>query len=682
MDLAESILNELVTLQRKNEELLRIVSRLEHESDVIIRQFEDKILELNKDLKKALDQSVKSEKRYELLSREKEREKESFEKDKKELEEDYSGKIQDLKTTINQNTDLIREKDAQIQTLTGQVEDLKSYASLKAEEYSSEIKNLVSLHESEITKYKIKIDDLHLEYQETVSRIKEDVARKEQELRALAGDLKNRISNEKKVQEERGREKAEYDARIAEFQVLLDKTKEDYLKLQSRSNEEAQEYKEKIQDLVTELEGLEKEKSVKESELIQKLEHFEAEIRSLQERSAIDQKSIGDLTDENNNLVKLTEELHADISSKDEQMHELHETISTLKSEIKENCSRFESELTLKDDELTGKEALISELNNNLKILEEKILTDEAAHNKEVLSFTEKIEELNNQLDARKQSYSEEISRLSVRMEEVSQELEDLIHVKTEREHEFRNEITGLHEELIRRKKEWKTKLESVAQEIAEKDRHITLISGNNEALRTEMERVRTRLLMLEKTTREDKEEPVHALYRQIQNLSGKLAEKESEKAVLASRIIRLDTENTRLAQLLADSGSSPDSQKGREEVISAGVKTPSPALIRSEIFTYLANLDDPLHAMEAAASILRLGPQVTDILIPLLYEGSQNRRAWIAALLYELNDPRTTKPLSDLLETTEIGLRELIWDTRLRFREWKRAGVSSLTAQ
>ena len=50
--------------------------------------------------------------------------------------------------------------------------------------------------------------------------------------------------------------------------------------------------KKKIQDLVTELEGLEKEKSVKESELIQKLEHFEAEIRSLQERSAIDQKSI------------------------------------------------------------------------------------------------------------------------------------------------------------------------------------------------------------------------------------------------------------------------------------------------------------------------------------------------------------------------------------------------------
>lgn len=682
MDLAESILNELVTLQRKNEELLRIVSRLEHESDVIIRQFEDKILELNKDLKKALDQSVKSEKRYELLSREKEREKESFEKDKKELEEDYSGKIQDLKTTINQNTDLIQEKDAQIQTLSGQVEDLKSYASLKAEEYSSEIENMANLHESEIIKYKIKIDDLHLEYQEAVSRIKEEVIRKEKELRALAGDLKNRISNEKKVQEERGREKAEYDARIAEFQVLLDKTKEDYLNLQSRSNEDAQEYKEKIQDLVTELEGLEKEKSAKESELLQKLESFEDEIRSLQKLSAIDLKTIEDLTNENNNLVKLTEGLHADISRKDEQVHELHETISTLQSEIKENISRFESELSLKDEELTGKEALISELNNNLKILEEKILADEAAHNKEVLSFTEKIEELNNQLGARELSYKEEISRLSGRIEEVSHELEDMIHIKTEREQEFRNEITGLHEELIRRKKEWKTKLESVAREIAEKDRHITLISGNNEALRAEMERVRTRLLMLEKTIREDKEEPVHALYRQIQSLSGKLAEKESEKAVLASRIIRLDTENTHLAQVLADLGSSPDPHAGREEVNNSGVKASSPTLIRSEISTYLANLDDPIHAMEAAASILRLGPHVTDILIPLLYEGSQNRRAWIAALLYELNDPRTTKPLSDLLETSETGLRELIWDTRLRFREWKRAGVSSLTAQ
>ena len=70
MDLAESILNELVTLQKKNEELLGIIRRLEHESDVIIRQFEEKIADLNKSLKKAQDSSLKSERKYEGLCRE------------------------------------------------------------------------------------------------------------------------------------------------------------------------------------------------------------------------------------------------------------------------------------------------------------------------------------------------------------------------------------------------------------------------------------------------------------------------------------------------------------------------------------------------------------------------------------------------------------------------------------
>lgn len=101
-----------------------------------------------------------------------------------------------------------------------------------------------------------------------------------------------------------------------------------------------------------------------------------------------------------------------------------------------------------------------------------------------------------------------------------------------------------------------------------------------------------------------------------------------------------------------------------------------------SDISAYLSNLDDPLHAMEAAASILRLGSPVTDTLIPLLYRGALNRRAWIAVLFYELNDPKATKSLSDLLDASESGLRELIWDTRLRFREWRRSGSVSSAAQ
>ena len=397
---------------------------------------------------------------------------------------------------------------------------------------------------------------------------------------------------------------------------------------------------------------------------------------------ALDAETIEQLTRENSDLVRLSNELQNDVALKDKRISELSSSFDLKTAEMEQTIYQLTMEIEMKDQELKSAESRISELNLEIQRLEDQHRADEKSYAESIQSFSIQIKDLQDQLVTREVSHKDESHKLTARIEEIAHDLEETIHLKAQREQEFRDEITYLHEELIRRKEEWKAKLEYGAREIAERDRHISLISGNNEALRTEMERVRTRLLMLEKTIREDKEEPVHALYRQIQNLSGKLAEKESEKAVLASRIIRLDTENTRLAQLLADSGSSPDSQKGREEVISAGVKTPSPALIRSEIFTYLANLDDPLHAMEAAASILRLGPQVTDILIPLLYEGSQNRRAWIAALLYELNDPRTTKPLSDLLETTEIGLRELIWDTRLRFREWKRAGVSSLTAQ
>lgn len=681
MDLAESILNELVTLQKKNEELLRIVSKLEHESDIIIRQFEDKISDLHKNLKKAHDQSLKSEKKYEILFREKEREQESFEKDKKELEEDFSCRIHELETTIDQNTSVIQKKDDKIQTLTDQIQDLKRSAALHMEDYSSRIEELTNQQKYENTSYTTKIEGLHQEYQATISQIQEEITRKEKELRALASDLKNRIAVEKKVKKEREQEKTEYDARISEYQNLLDKTRDDYVKLQSSSNEEISKSTKKIQDLIIDLKDLEKEKNDIEFELTKKLKFFEEEIANLQERSIIDLKSIEELTDENKKLVKQSEKLHADIALKEQEVEQeiqdLSLTISALKSEIEEASSKFESELSLKDQELMMKNALLSELNNDLKDLEEKHLADEKAYIKSVQSFTDKIGDLKNQLDVRETSYKEEISRLSGQIEETSHDLEDMIHLKTQREQEFKDEIAHLHGEFVRRKEEWKAELESVAREIVEKDRHITLISGNNEALRAELERVRTRFLMLEKTIREDKEEPVHALYRQIQDLSTKLAEKESEKSVLSSRIIRLDTENTRLAQLLAVVGSSADSDTDGE-VMKKGVNTDSPALVRSEISTYLANLDDPLHAMEAAVLILRSGPQVTDILIPLLYQGSQNRRAWIAALLYELNDPRTTKPLSDLLETSETGLRELIWDIRLRFREWKRAESSS----
>ena len=65
MDLAQSILKELITLQSKNEELARIITKLEHESDIIIRQFETKIEELQKSLKHEQDDKSRAARRYE-----------------------------------------------------------------------------------------------------------------------------------------------------------------------------------------------------------------------------------------------------------------------------------------------------------------------------------------------------------------------------------------------------------------------------------------------------------------------------------------------------------------------------------------------------------------------------------------------------------------------------------------
>jgi len=682
MDLAESILNELVTLQKKNEELLGIISRLEHESDVIIRQFEDKIADLNKNLKKAQDVSAKSEKKYDTLFREKNREHESFEKDKKELEDNFLTRISDLEKSSSEYLSLIQEKETLIQTLTDQVKEHEISASQTRAEFSTRIQQLtdqLESHKGLVEKEKL---SLRLEYEDTLTKTRDEVARKEQELRTLASDLKSRIADEKRSRKEREKELAEYNKKISELQTSLESSREEHNTLQSLLAEETKKSAKKVQDLTEQIKELEKEKTGIKSDLAVKIADLERQVQSLREQSEQDAITIEDLTRENTDLIRLSDELEADVTRKSARIVELSNTVDSLTTDMESTISQIQSDISQKDQDLIAKEARISELNLDVQGLEEQLRADEKTHAASIQSFSVQIEDLQNQLGTRDASYREETSKLTARIEEIAHDLDEMIQLKAQREQEFRDEITYLHEELIRRKEEWKAKLESGARDIAERDRHITLISGNNEALRAELERVRTRLLMLEKTIREDKEEPVHALYRQIQNLSGKLAAKESENSVLASRIIRLDTENTRLAQLLTDIGCPAESESGEEKTQKPETMGSSPAPTRSDILKYLTNLDDPMHAMDAAASILRFGPQVTDMLIPLLYQGPQNRRAWVAVLLYELNDPRATKPLSDLLETSETGLRELIWDTRLRFREYRRSGVSSSTAQ
>ncbi|MDX8550165.1 hypothetical protein KHC33_08190 [Methanospirillum sp. J.3.6.1-F.2.7.3] len=696
MDLAESILNELITLQKKNEELLAIISRLEHESDVIIRQFEEKISDLNKNLKKAQELSAKSEKKYEMIFREKNRDLENYSKEKHDLEESYHTKISDLESLLHQQTAIIAEKNEEFRNLLELKEKQEqSFLDLSAEMHAH-LTALTDQMQSEQKSAEIKINTLRLDYDTALLETKDILSRKEKELRTLADNLKKRIDTDKKAKIEWDRERSKYQRTIKELQTSLDTQLLNNRALQTQYEEEKDKKSQIIDSLNITISELQTENDNLTNESKRKVAEFEKEIVQIRSESDLhisilekekaslyeeiqDQKTINeDLTKENSELFALSEQLNSDVIQKDSRIALISDQIIQLQSEKDSVISDLQNIIAQKDEYITEKSVRISDLESELLVRENQYRDLEISHDVASKDYQEQVSNLKTNLQTKENFYQKEVSVLSSQVEDTEQLLEETIRQRDQREQEFRDEISYLHEELIRRNEEWKEKLESGARDLAERDRHISLISGNNEALRAELERVRSRLIMLEKTIREDNEEPVHALYRQIQNLSAKLAGKESENSVLASRIIRLDTENTRLVQLLAEGDmkevSYGDAEKSNPRQIHDKPLIPT----NSEFAGYLSNLDDPLHAMEAAASILQYGSQVTDMLIPLLYRGTLNRRAWIAVLLYELNDPRATKPLSDLLEASESGLRELIWDTRLRFREWRRSGTVS----
>ncbi len=680
MDLAESILNELVTLQKKNEDLLGIIRRLEHESDVIIKQFEEKIADLNKELKKAQDLSTKLEKKYEGVCREKMREHELHIKEIQELEENYSGRISGLENTIQENLSSIQEKDKEISHLLARIEEIERSLNRQSEDFSTRYQELTKERENEKNRYEAEIKNIVQKYEDSLSQNRTELARKDHDLRTLANEVKCRIADEKRLMNERDAEKKKYEQRIYELESALGNVRSEYAHLEVSFEREREESAKKIQDLIIENDLRKDEFTNREDILKKKIGDLESELDSLKERSEIDARAIEELTRRNQEQNCLLDTYAADKATKEKEIQELLQRIEILTSDMEVSSVRYSHEIALKEQEILQREVQITDLTAQISVLEEQHRAVVQDYEDSVQSYIRQVEELTHQIADREISHQEEISRLSERIHDMNLEIQELTRLKEQHEQEFRDEITSLHEELVRIKEEWKAKYESKVQEITERDRHITLLSGNNEALRSELDRVRSRLLMLEKTIRDEKEEPVHALYRQIHNLSGKLAAKESEISVLASRIIRLDTENTRLTRLLADVAC-PRAQPTDGEKKNAFPVLPSGGAV-SDITSCLTHLEDPLHAMEAASSILRLGPHITEQLIPLLYQGSQQRRAWIAVILYELNDPRATKPLSDLLEHSESGLRELIWDMRLRFREWRRSMVFSSVAQ
>ena len=677
MDLAESILKELVSLQKKNEELVSIITRLEHESDVIIHQFENKIADLNKSLKKAQDSLQKTEKKYDNLVRESENEREKIVNDKISLEQSLNSKISELRAE-NQliNSQLIDKEGCYL--------ELSQKKESAEEKYKKDLeKNRLQLAESEVlleqerkTSARV-VERVQDEYRSSLKEIQKDLRKKEDELRILATDLKTRIETHYSEKKEWKSQVDKAEEKINDLRVQVTNEINIRKSIENELNYNNSQILQKNQDLELQVSLLSEKMRGEQNRLSKIIEELELEKGEFEGSISTLNNDIDKLRSHYSELEDLYQSAIKINSDKDRLLKRIQEESSIKQNQLEAHVNSLLSVLSEKESAIKEKDEFIIQIQFEKDELKEKKAKEETVLSETISLLNNKISSIEFALQESREIFSKDKNILNEQVQDLISQNGEIVRQKNQREEEFREEISGIHQELIRKNEQFKEQMDSKSREISEKDRQITLISGNNEAIRSELERVRSRLLVLEKTIRADQEEPVHALYRQIQNLSSKLAAKESENSVLSSRIIRLDSENTRLSRLLADTGSYRDD---KESTNSGSKKESKTRIVSPDISGLLPNLDDPMQAMEAALKIIRLGNQVVDTLIPLLYRGTLQRRAWVAVILYEINDPKAVKPLSDLLETHDGDLREIIWDIRLRFREWRRVHATSMT--
>jgi hypothetical protein len=678
MDLAESILFEITTLQKKNEDLVKIILRLEHESDVIIHQFEEKISELNKHIKKTEDNAIKYEKRYDTLVYDSEHEKTHLKEQYEAHEELYQKQLKETDSALYETKQNLSKKELLLVQISKEKEDLQDRLTKESENYNAKILAYKDLLDKEKTEALSQQKHLKSEYELLLQKINTECQKKDNELRVLAGEIKNqnllkegeisewneKLNNSLKVISEKEneikKEKEFRKQREDDDKIIFDKL--------LRNNHE-------LEDKINELEDeIIKQKDV----FIIQRNAQEMKIKELNEKNSTFSLKIDDLVIVNTELKREYHETQVLIQRFEEENEILNKKYQDTLEISKKRYKEFEDEIAFRDLTLSESRERIGVLETSCEQLTTKVEINEKNNNDIIQNLRNQCGELEKRNKLLLIQKEEEKTSLSEKILDLNSELDKISLLKEEHEEEYQNEIEEQRSELNRVQEEIKDLQTSYHRESSEKDRQISLISGNNEALRSELERVRSRLLLLEKTIRDEKEEPVQALFRQIQNLSLKLAEIESKNSILSERVIRLDTENTRLSKILAGS-----TRNGEflENGINNDNSPKKSSKISTEILLLLSKLEDPHHSLETALEIIRMGSDIVDLLIPMLYRGNLQRRAWIAAILYEINDPRSVKPLTELLATPDTHLRELIWDTRVKFREWKRTGSISMLA-
>lgn len=716
MDLAQSILKELITLQNKNEELARIITKLEHESDVIIQQFETKIEELQKGLKHEQDDKSRASRRYEeeirdlegskeALIREITQVRETFQERVSGLEKEVSAQIASMEVREKEHSDLLDENkktvalfENNIVSLKKDLSDLEESSRNETAGLSLQIETLTETLRNDRTHYSgiinQKEDDIK-KARETIlfydARIR-DLENRRRSLEIQSGHtidhLHHLINTERQIRSRELRERDELARDLGNKITAADLRTRD---TETRLQEEKAVFEEKITLLNRQISEsldrnsfLEKEISTITSDIGRVVDDHDELARKQeeifnQERKTLE-NSIGTLTEQ---LRVLEMAYSDDLRTWTDERESMTHQISTLKEAHQREISdrqEMSAEFTKTISALESEHAILSERSSEAFAEQSRLLSklkeSEETFEKERHLLQNEIAIQRTRFEERDQVTRREMSSLKDSLNEVVLEREQIITSKQQREEYYRGEVARLHTEVSDLHVVMKEAEDRLVREVAGRDTQITALSLNNEKIRAEVDRVRHQLGRLHATIRAEKDDSVHALYREITSLEEKIAGKDIEIKSLSERLLRLDAENTRLLQNLTKS-TSQDSA-GRSDIPPGKADTRESALDprRRDVAVLAADLEDPTRAAEAAGKLTAMGSDVVDLLIPLLHTGSIQRRVWIAVVLYELNDNRATLPLMKLLETPKVHFRELIWEAKNQFHTHIRVGT------
>ncbi|MDD1728469.1 MAG: hypothetical protein LUQ50_05300 [Methanospirillum sp.] len=723
MDLAQSILKELITLQNKNEELARIITKLEKESDIIIHQFEKKIEELQKTVKHEQDDKSRAARRYEAELDELGKAKDALIQEITGVRDTFQARINQLDEKIQSLTSSLQERESAYTALVQEKDDVSSHyeqtiAALQSdladreaaarneqELLSSQKRALAETIRQDRDRFSFELrqkeEELHLAgkaLQSMDQRLREYADREtdlEEQSRLTVDHLHHLITTERQI---RSRELKERDILVSGLEEDCKVSRLAFQDIESRTRKEAEANTQEItrlQVLLSDAEFLktrvQEENSTLTDLLAAKTSEYEKTLTDLTVTSAKEKEH---LQRENR---RIREDFAAAVLTHDEIIRKKDEEYSSLTRQIDEQTvflhsvidekERVYQELTIATAQLEKEKVECDRITRSAETEQIKLQNalDESNQVHRVEREQLKAEVLQNQNRSaeRERTLEHMISGIRSELQEVGSERDQLIAEKQSREDYYRNEITSLHQELAIMQESLKSRETDLLKDITLRESQIQDLVTNNEALRIEIDRVRQRYHKLQETIRAEKDESVHALYREITALEEKLTGRDRDISSLSKAILRLDAENTRLIQENASEkhpvAASPSQAREPEPEpavpISVEISSDINDPLRKEVLLLTGDLEDPARATDAAVKLASMGHAIVDLLIPLLHTGSIQRRVWIAVVLYEINDNRATLPLMRLLETPKVHFRELIWEAKSQYHIRMRIG-------